>query len=392
MFDTNVLYTKVASDLVRHDAKRIVQENSNHSDLKIEWYIPDVVIQERKYQMMVKAKELLPAMENLEKLLGHKFGVGEDTLELHVDKAIENSITECGFQIANIDTNNIDWNDLISRSVKRNPPFEANEKEKGFRDSIIAHSFLQLHNSSPSTPNICRLALVSGDQRLTEYISERTTDSKNVRILSNLDELESLINTLVSTIPEEYAAELAKKASALFYEKSNDKTLFNKEQIREKIREQYSKELGDTIIPGGSRSSGNWFISTPIFRRKERQCIHWVTIVSQEFEICHYEADEASLRLANTWFETLNKTPVDIVSSADISKSSKLLYFASLASRTPEQSPLSQPVSQKKILDLKGKEKFEVHWSTNLSQAQKLTSPKLEKIQYLGNNLVEGSS
>lgn len=49
VFDTNVLFTQVASDLVRHDIKRIIQENSNHPDLTIGWYLPDVVIGERKY-------------------------------------------------------------------------------------------------------------------------------------------------------------------------------------------------------------------------------------------------------------------------------------------------------------------------------------------------------
>ena len=100
VFDTNVLFTQVASDLVRHDVKRIIKENSNHPDLTIDWYLPDVVRGERKYQMLTKAKELLPSMQKLEKLLGHTFGVGEDTLELHVDKAISDSIKDCGFQIA----------------------------------------------------------------------------------------------------------------------------------------------------------------------------------------------------------------------------------------------------------------------------------------------------
>ncbi|HFQ94689.1 MAG TPA: hypothetical protein ENK32_11805, partial [Anaerolineae bacterium] len=212
LFDTNVLFTQVASDLVRHDVRRIVKDNSNHPDLKISWYLPEVVLGERKHQMLRKAKELLPNMKKLEKLLGHKFGVGEDTLELHVDNAISRGIEEYKFKITNVDVAEVDWNNIISRSVTRDPPFEENEKEKGFRDSIIAHSFAQLHKTSPSTPNICRLALVSEDRRLREYVSELTIDSKNVRILSSLDELEGLINTLVSTIPEEFAAELAEKA------------------------------------------------------------------------------------------------------------------------------------------------------------------------------------
>jgi len=70
VFDTNVLYTQVASDLVRAEVQRIIEENSNHPDLIIEWHLPEVVIGERKYQMLVKAKELIPNLSKLEKLLG----------------------------------------------------------------------------------------------------------------------------------------------------------------------------------------------------------------------------------------------------------------------------------------------------------------------------------
>src|ERR1035437_4801521 len=87
VFDTNALFTQAASDLVLPDIKRIVKDNSNHPDLSIEWCLPEVVIGERTYQMMGKAKELLPNMKKLEKLLGHNFAIDEDTLELHVNKA-----------------------------------------------------------------------------------------------------------------------------------------------------------------------------------------------------------------------------------------------------------------------------------------------------------------
>ena len=56
VFDTNVLYTQVASDLVRAEVQKIIEENSNHPDLIIEWYLPDIVIGERKYQMLLKIK------------------------------------------------------------------------------------------------------------------------------------------------------------------------------------------------------------------------------------------------------------------------------------------------------------------------------------------------
>lgn len=381
IFDTNVLFTQVAADLIRNDTQRIIEDNSNHIDLEIEWCLPDVVIGERKYQMLGKASELLPNMQKLERLLGHKFGVGEDTLELHVDKAINNSIGKHKLRKISINVNEIDWGDLIERSVKRLPPFESTEKEKGFRDSIIAHSFLQLHRASPSTPNICRLALVSEDQRLRDYVAELTQNSNNVRILKGLDELESLINTLISTVPEDFAEELTKKAGKVFFEKGNEKTFYYKEGIGEKIREQYSNELKRTILSGHMRANGTWWIAQPIFIKKDRQQIYWVTPVEPEFEIYHYENDGTDQNPFAGLADLFAAQSKGITNIAD-TPSSQLIQGGL-------GGILGGALPQKKITDLKGRDKFEVHWSTTLSQAQNLTSPKLVKIEYVGNSLPE---
>ncbi|WP_343990298.1 PIN domain-containing protein [Kangiella japonica] len=157
IFDTNILFTKVASDLVSKNLRDFISENSEHSDLNVEWYLPQVVVNERKFQMIKKAKDLLPSLTKLERLLGHKFAVGEDTLELHVDKAIEKGVSEHRFSVVDVNTKIIDWGEIINRSVSRMPPFEDSSSEKGFRDSIIAHSFVQLIKNSPKTPSICRL-------------------------------------------------------------------------------------------------------------------------------------------------------------------------------------------------------------------------------------------
>lgn len=379
VFDTNVLFTKIASDLVKHDVKRIIQENSNHPDLQIDWCLPEIIIGERKYQMIKTANELLPAVQRLETLLGHQLGIGEDTLELHVNKAITQSVKALNFQITKVDTSAVDWENLISRSVNREPPFEATEKEKGFRDSIIAQSFLQLKESSPTTPNVCRLAFVSEDKKLREYVSEVTQGTKNVRILSNLDALESLINTIVSTIPEEFAFELTEKAEKLFFEKENNKTFYYKESIGEKIREQYAKELSDTILKGCLRHGGTWWIQNPIFVKKNRQRIYWISTIEPEFEIYHYESKE----------------PLGIGDSPSSPSQFPGILQPSLPNLPASELSLglfSQRASGKKIIDLKGREKFEVHWSTNLSQAQNLTALKLENIKYVGNNLAENRS
>lgn len=360
VFDTNVLFTQAASDLVRGDVQKIIQENSSHTDIAIEWFLPEVVIGERKYQMLGKAKDLIPNLLKLEKLIGHSFGINHSTLELHVDKIISDNMQNLSLKKAGINTSEIDWKSLIDRSINRNPPFEPGEKEKGFRDSIIAHTFLQLHKASPTTPSVCRLALVSEDKKLCEYVDHLTKEAKNIRILSTLDELESLINTLTSTLSEELALALTQKATLLFFEKENQKSLYYKEMLQTRIKQDFPDIFGNTIIPGHFREAGTWWISPPVFIKKERQRIYWTSTIEPEFEIFHYDLTK----------------PTEIQSKGFLSGA----LHASLA-ELPAASPL------KKIVDRKGRDKFEISWTTNLSSAQNLTTPKIEKISYVGNDL-----
>ena len=362
VFDTNALYTQVASDLVRQSVARIIKENSDHSDLDISWHLPDVVINERHYQMSLKASELLPSMGKMEKLIGHAFGISEDSLGLFIDKAIDDAVSELGIEKESVDVEMIDWNEIISRSVSRRPPFEAGEKEKGFRDAVIGQTFIQMAERKPSTPSICRLAIVSEDKRLREYITELTTETKNVRVLSSLDELESLINTLVSEISEDFASELAGKALEIFFQKDNEKTLYYKMSIRDEISEKFSKELSSSPVDGLKKKVGTWWVSAPVFIKKNKSRLYWVTSIEPEFELYHF--DFYGQHISND-------------------------YASFLSEKNAYSSFLEKLSESSRVIDYNAKDIFEVHWSCNLTSAHNLTSPKIEKIEYLGNTLNE---
>jgi len=51
VFDTSVLFSQVAYDLVRSEVRQLIEDNSQHVDLSIRWYLPDIVVAERRYQM-----------------------------------------------------------------------------------------------------------------------------------------------------------------------------------------------------------------------------------------------------------------------------------------------------------------------------------------------------
>jgi hypothetical protein len=361
VFDTNVLFTQAASDLLRVEVQNIIQANSQHVDLKIQWLLPTIVIDERRYQMRHRAFALLPSIKKLEKLLGHNLNITEEIVSLRVDDAIEKQLSVLGVSILDFDANSVDWNGIINRSVYRYPPFEPGDKEKGFRDSLIAESFLQLLKDSPSTPSICRLALVTGDELLTDYIRSCTKESKNVRVLSSISELESLINTLVSQVTEEFVADISVKINKYFFEKENDTSLFYKENIRERIVESYGEELNSVPKKGLSRENGTWRIGLPVFIKKERQRLSWITSINIDAKLFKFEFPEPS-SLAS--FEL--RPPSTNVEEKNTLRDLRLLS-----------------TTLKKVEVNSGKTTFEVLWSVNITQTKKLTSPQIDKIEFI---------
>ncbi len=289
VFDTSVLYTQVASDLVRDSISTLIAENSAHSDLNVTWIIPDVVIGERRFQMRSRARELLPPVRRLERLLGHNLNITEEILDIRVEEAITRHLEACNLTVHVLDTSNVNWTDIIERSVTRSAPFELGEKEKGFKDSLIAESFLQLVEQSPTTPSVCRLAIVAEDQLLRSHLESRTKDNQNVRVLSNIGELESLINTLVSKVTEEFVSDIAPKIKSYFFDKESGSGLYFKENVGERIREQFGDELRKSPIPDTFRENGTWWIAEPVFEKKDRQRTYWASSINVDSKLIKHE-------------------------------------------------------------------------------------------------------
>ena len=141
LFDTSILFTQVAYDLTRPDVQQLIEKHSSHPDLALSWYLPRVVVGERQYQMQQRALALLPNLEKLQRLLGHKLNITPDILATRVEAAINDQIEKMSISVLDLDTNAVDWPTVIARAVRREPPFEAGDTEKGFRDCLIAQTF-----------------------------------------------------------------------------------------------------------------------------------------------------------------------------------------------------------------------------------------------------------
>lgn len=353
-FDTNVHYTDLAHHLLRRDAKELIQSNSDHADLQVEWFLSTFVTGERNHQMRTKANELYSNIEQLEKLLGDQLTT-RDIVSDRIRGVIDEQCAELGISLIELDADDVDWDDLIRRSVYRLPPFDPGSKEKGFRDAFIAESFLQLVTDSPKTPTSCQLTFVSSDELIREYIQERVGGQKNVRVLENLNELEGLIKTLLSKVPEDKIAEWQKRAADYFFVEGDESTWFYEEGLRKLLSKKYAAELAETLEGKFNRKAVTWYIGTPVFIKKSRRRLHWMTRIRAESKLTR----EASSGTSPGGLLT--------IASQTVSPSESSLLF-------PKWEDAGTATSA-----------IEVYWSVSVSpERETLSRPKLDDTRFDG--------
>lgn len=386
VFDTNALYVTPASlgspsDLLRQEIADLIAD-SKYPDLDITWYLPDVVRHERQYQMQTEALKLRSAINKIERLLGHNLALTNQTLIDHVETRIEERKKQLGLQDLALDHLKVDWPTLIRAAEYRTPPFQAGDKEKGFRDSLIAESFIQLLEISPRTPTVCRVVLVSSDELLSQAIKARIVNSVNASVLTTLEELKGLINTIVSNVGEEFISQLKPKAAKLFFLTPEDKdALYYKGNVSDQITNKFSAELRKK--PDGTvfRQNGNWLISRPNFSRKEGRRIFWTNRIEIEIEagVITTEAKTSEVVQASTLGAPVAwdfQPPASSIVAAlyPSSPTPKGLYLSSLLGAAPEQ---------KRIVTHRGNDIFEVLWSAELTMAKELKKAAIQDIRHV---------
>ena len=399
VFDSNALYTGSASDLLNREVAQLIKENSDHPDLGVVWYLPEIVMHERQYQMLKRGLELLPPIQKLERLLGHNLNITEAIIESRVKETVQNQLKEYGIETFSLNVEDVDWNQVMLSATYRRPPFDPGDKEKGFRDALVAETFLQIVNASPVTPRICRVVLVTGDKLLSDAVRNRTTDCANVRVLETLEETKSLINTLVAAVSENFVAEIQERAKQYFFEPEEEGALYYKEDIRAIIGRRFSKELSG--LPSGAtrRENGKWYISSPRFIKKEAQRVYWITRISVEAEAYKYLGAGSRFTLgtgqsegsivSGGWSSHRLESPSSIRIEPE-EASGGLYSFPSRIERTGGEmfaiSPgssigLATPWGKTRIAT--GKSIFEVTWSVSVSTNKRFTAPKIENMEFI---------
>ena len=301
-FDTNLLHTSQAHLLLPERLREYVAENRAIESVALQWMLPRTVVEERRHQMFEAAQELMPKLAEFEKLLGHGLGFNDEIIADRIASKIDRAIEDLDIKICELDCSDIDWPALVDRSVRRKPPFEiTGEKEKGFRDSLIASAFLQEVDRSPSTPRACLLVFVSGDDRLRDYLKEMTSDRGNIRLLESLDDLKSLLNAIASEITEEFLAEISPIAERTFYDFEKKGGLYTKAKVFELIAEDFGDTLAEVAgqFPLARREGADVTLGDQTFISKQGQTVVWSREVRLKFNIVQPQGALAQL-LAQT--------------------------------------------------------------------------------------------
>lgn len=387
VLDTNAIYTQSNSCLLNHEIFELIKASTKHKDLTITWFLPEIVRHERQYQMLKQSVELLPSVQKLERILGHNLNITEDIIKQRVEETINRQVKDLNINLIQLNLENVDWNRLILDAAYRQPPFSATEKEKGFRDALITESFIQLVSVSPKTPKICRVALVTNDGLLAKAVMDRTGDAGNIRVLLTLEELKGLINTLVSEMSEEFIGKILPKATSYFFEPGQQNTLFYKEKVSQRLRDEFGEKLRELPSGADEREQGTTYIGPPRFVKKEGQRIFWVNRISVEVKAYKYESSPSTV---SNIFGTsgLGLTP-SYLSSPGIglqTHTPKLssLILASIIDKSKVDIGSFPIIAGGKSLYKTGKIIFEVTWSVSVTRIKEsLSKPKIESVRYV---------
>ncbi len=378
VLDTNSLFTEAAHALLNLETAELIGESNTNSDINTVWHLPEVVRGERKYQMMVRAERLLPQLEKLEKLLGHKLGITRETLLERVEAAILNQMRELGIQGLPLDSTKVDWARLIDLAVNRLPPFDGGEKEKGFRDAVILEAFCQLVETAPKTPSICRTFLITNDELLKAAAEARVQSCQNVRVLGSLEEFRTIINALKSELDEAVLRDVLPKARKLFWNSDDPSCLWHK-AVKSELFEENARIIGSK--PQGAltvKTSGIELPSTA-FIKKDGQKIYFETKVQVDVEAITYKAVPALTSGAITLGDSVGSGALTLGSVQGQGGGALPTIKAPnyLANALGLQPPSVEEMRQT------GAHSFAARWHATLTTAGKLTNAQLDSFQHL---------
>ena len=386
VFDTSLIKTNSENHLLRKEAVDIIQDSPKHKNLQIKWYLPEMVILERRFQMRKKVTDETPIskIEKLEKFLNRTLNITEEIIDNRIKEIVDAEIKELGILVFPLTANDVNWKQVIFNAAFRKAPFEFGEKEKGFRDAVICETVCQLASSSEVTT-----VMVVGDGLLKQAIELRRSKIKNLQVKGSIDELNSLINTLASELKEEFISEIQTNATKLFFQQDDKSSFFYCKDIKGQIEAKFKPELES--FPKGTDyiAKGTWEVQPPVFLRKEGEKVHWASRIRVQSTAIKKTIYIPSPTISDL-LERPNISIFDTSTGAYLHEYEKDVFVAGRpkAEEKPNWS-FVQPVERAEVIAI-GWINFKVFWSALVNEKNELSSPQLEEnIRFIGTDWTE---
>ena len=214
MLDTNALFVDGRSDKFLSPGIVKVIEDPLHAELNISWSIPSMVRREREYQLRQHAKHIVSAAREMPSLFASTWVGDANAVNAEISRLVQRELDRLKVRVYECDPSRVGWATLMDAAGWRLPPFDPNDKnEKGFKDAIVAETFIQLCGEL-TAHGVDTAILVTSDTMLREHVEGRVRPSR-VKVLRSVDALTSELNFLVSDIDPDTAAQLQPMANEL---------------------------------------------------------------------------------------------------------------------------------------------------------------------------------
>lgn len=281
----------VAKPVMDFIARYVPNEN-----YKMLYIVPEMALFEAQKHVWSDFVGRLNAFESAIKQLGDIPFVGNaklDPLKGKYKKTKEEvkswviaEIGKLGIQVVATPTIKMDWNDVFNRAAFRKFPFEAGDKEKGFKDMMIAQTLIL---NLPELTAQGEVVFICKDGVLQQYVKEMIGEIENFMIYPSIVDFDSALRLREVTSGSKAIEEIADEAERAFYNENDvEHSLFFTGGVAAKIAEKYPSILAKpkfemnfnyllSQVTFGSNSRDSWLpisgpeygVGKPIFIRQE---------------------------------------------------------------------------------------------------------------------------
>lgn len=213
IFDTNGIFYGTP---IRKDVSTFINKYKDRTKFSVDFYLPEIAAEEFRKNIFQQYNEFelvyYKGKNAIDSMLGVTLPARKKTKQ-SILRIVNKALRDHEFKFIKTPYKAINIKKLLSKAIWYEPPFFQEEKEKGFKDSLIWESVKSFINSQTEDVNI---AFVCRDERFSKYCLKELGDKKNVKIYESVEKLESdmLLNLL--QLSRAHQASLIDKAGKNF--------------------------------------------------------------------------------------------------------------------------------------------------------------------------------